>query len=149
MASCRNQVPMPLPPLTSSQDLTKFQDRRLFWHPGLWCGLGSEEGQGWCEGRGPERGAPGGDIRPRWGEWAGSLWVWATEGPPRGNRECPGIRGVLQGPAPWLQGQEFQEGSVLWGGTDSEDSGFRSTASGTESRTALGNPGKGTLKAQS
>lgn len=27
--------------------------------------------------------------------------------------------------------------------------GFRSTASGTDSRTALGNPGKGTLKAQS
>ena len=100
-----------------------------------------------AEGR--RAGHLGGNIRPRWGEWAGSLRVWATEGPPRGNRECPGIRGVLRGPAHWLQGQEFQEGSVLWGGIDSEDSGFRSTASGSENRTALGNPGKGTLKAQS
>ena len=75
---------MPRPPLSSSRDLTKFQDRRLFWHPSLWYGLGSEEGPGWCEGRGPESGAPGGEHPAQVGRVGGQPAGLGDRGPSEG-----------------------------------------------------------------
>lgn len=117
MASHRILSPL----VYSSPVLTKFQDRRLSWPPGLWCVLSGEKGQGWPEGRG----APGG-IRPgrkegslRAPQWTGLGSRGRCEGQLRVSRNSE----ILQGPVHWLQRQEFQEGRMLGVGLTEKDLG--------------------------
>lgn len=89
---------------SSSPVLTKFQDRRLSWPPGLCCVLSGKKGQGWPEGRG----APGG-IRPgRRGSLRAPQWTdLGSRGRCEGQLRVSRNSEILQGPVHWLQRQEF------------------------------------------